>query len=203
MRACDCIVNCADACQVGGSYGLAMPALFVEAIEPDERRRQQLYQGEVFFYEPRKSIKGLCDFAWELIQEAFSPFDPRDAQHHLPVVDFVKIISPLKTRFTNHPRSKELLRGVLEDFGCDPGQTYFEVPKLRIVSSHGYLTAGVGYAYKPHRDTWYACPPAQINWWTPITEISPRCALVLHPKFFDRGVPNDSQRFDAYQWNAD
>ncbi len=180
-----------------------MTAMFVESGEPDDKRRQQLYAGDLFFYEPRPSSKALCAFAWELIQEAFSPLDPRDAQHHVPVEEFVRIISPLKTRFTHHPRSKQLLCALLEDVGCDAEQTYFDVPKLRIVTSHGYLSAGVGYAYKHHRDTWYACPPAQVNWWTPITEITPRCALVLHPGFFDRGVPNNSQQFDAYEWNAD
>lgn len=180
-----------------------MAAIFVESTESDEARREKLFGGALFFYGPRESSKALCEFAWELIQEAFSPFDPRDAQHHLPVEDFVKVISPLKTTFTHHPRAKQLLRGVLEELGCEPAQTYFDVPKLRVVSSDGYLTAGVGYAYKHHRDTWYACPPAQINWWMPITEITAQCALALHPNFFDRAVPNDSGRFDAYQWNAD
>jgi hypothetical protein len=26
---------------------------------------------------------------------------------------------------------------------------------------------------------------------------------VLHPKYFDRAVPNNSRQFDAYEWNAD
>lgn len=175
----------------------------MESTASDTERRSQLYAGNIFFYEPRPSSKALCDFAWSLIQEAFHPIAPQRAQFELKVEDFVKIIAPLKTQFTHHPRSKELLRAFLEERGCNPDETYFDVPKLRIVTSHGYLSAGVGYAYKHHRDTWYSCPPAQINWWTPITEITPESAFVLHPKFFDRAVPNNSNQFDAYQWNAD
>jgi hypothetical protein len=74
---------------------------------------------------------------------------------------------------------------------------------MRVVTHGGYLTAGVGYAYKSHRDTWYACPPSQINWWTPITEIEERCAFVIHPRYFKTEVPNNSADFDAYRWNAD
>jgi len=180
-----------------------VPAIYADSAVPDATRRKLLFEGNTFFYEPRGPGKALCQFAWELIQEAFAPIAPEDAQREMPVEQFVKIISPLKTRFTHHARSKELLRDVLEDAGCDVGMTYFDVPKLRIVTSDGYLSAGVGYAYKSHRDTWYACPPSQINWWTPISEITPRSAFVIHPNYFARAVPNNSNQFDAYQWNAD
>jgi hypothetical protein len=96
-----------------------------------------------------------------------------------------------------------MLRELLEEMGCDPAQTYFDVPKLRVVTSGGYLTGGVGYAYKHHRDIWYACPPCQVNWWVPISEITERCAFVIHPKFFNRVVKNNSHEFDAYRWNAE
>ena len=169
----------------------------------DDERRRRLYSGDLVMYTPRATSQALCNHAWQLIAEAFDPIDPAKAQFDLPVEKFVEIIAPLKTRFTHHPRSKELLTNLLEDAGCDIEATYFDVPKLRIVSSDGYLTSGVGYAYKSHRDMWYACPPSQINWWLPISEITERCALVLHPKYFDRPVKNNSADFDAYQWNAE
>jgi hypothetical protein len=169
----------------------------------DEERRSSLFVGNTFTYASRKSVSALCDLAWDLIREAFAPHDPQKAQFELPVEKFVEILAPLKTRFTHHPNSKALMRGILEEMGCDPALTYFDVPKLRVVTSGGYLTSGVGYAYKHHRDTWYACPPSQVNWWVPITEITERCAFVIHPKYFDRVVKNNSNEFDAYRWNAE
>ncbi|MGB8330044.1 MAG: hypothetical protein WCE62_07935 [Polyangiales bacterium] len=154
-------------------------------------------------FTPRKSARALGELAWDMIEEAFAPIDPHIAQFEMPVERFVEIIAPLKPRFTHHPRAKALIRDLLEELRCDPEQTYFDVPKLRIVTHGGYLTAGVGYAYKKHRDIWYACPPCQINWWTPITEIEERCGLVIHPAYFDQPVKNNSNQFDAYQWNAD
>lgn len=154
-------------------------------------------------YTPRTTSQALCEHAWQLIAEAFHPIDPSKAQFEMTVERFVEIIAPLKTRFTHHPRSKQLLTNLLEDAGCDLDATYFDVPKLRIVSSDGYLTSGVGYAYKSHRDMWYACPPSQINWWLPISEITERSALVIHPRYFDRAVKNNSADFDAYKWNAE
>jgi hypothetical protein len=179
-----------------------MSAILVDPKLSDEERRRALYSGDTVMFTPRKSVKALCELAWELIQEAFEPLEPERAQFEMPVERYVDIIAPLKPRFTHHPRAKELMRALLEDMGCDPEQTYFDVPKLRVVTHGGYLTAGVGYAYKTHRDTWYACPPCQINWWTPITEIEESCGLQIHPAFFDQAVPNNSNQFDAYEWNA-
>lgn len=180
-----------------------MSATLIEPVVSDDDRRRGLYAGDLFFYTPRASTQAFCQHAWQLIAEAFDPIDPAKAQFELSVEKFVEIIAPLKTRFTHHPRSKELVTNILEDFGCDIDNTYFDVPKLRIVSSDGYLTSGVGYAYKSHRDIWYACPPSQINWWLPISEITERCALVVHPKYFGTPVKNNSADFDAYRWNAE
>lgn len=38
---------------------------------------------------------------------------------------------------------------------------------------------------------------------SPSREITERCALVIHPKYFDRPVANNSADFDAYRWNAE
>jgi hypothetical protein len=180
-----------------------MSAILVEPRISDDHRRKYLYAGDTVHYLAKPHSKAFTDFAWQLIKEAFAPLDPAQAQFEIPVERFVEILAPLKTRFTHHPEAKVLLRALLEERGCDPDKTYFDLPKLRVVTHGGYLTAGVGYAYKAHRDTWYSCPSAQINWWTPITEISERCAFVIHPRYFDRVVPNNSADFDAYRWNAD
>ena len=132
-----------------------------------------------------------------------APIDPRTAQFELPVERFVEIIAPLKTRFTHDDRCKELIAALLDELGADTSATYFDVPRLRVVTSGDYLTAGVGYAYQAHRDTWYACPPCQINWWGPIHEIDETAGLAFHRAYFDAPVPNSSGGFDAYQWNAD
>ncbi len=82
--------------------------------------------------------------------------------------DFVELISPLKSGFTNDPETKKLIRQVLIEFGCDLEKTYFDAPRIRIVTSDNYLTAGVGYAYKAHRDTWYSSPQGLskiIDWY--------------------------------------
>jgi len=135
-----------------------------------------------------------------MAEEAFSHTDPREAQFNLSVEEFVNIIGPLKSRFTNHLRTKELVRNVLSEFNCDLANTYFDVPRLRIVTHGNYLTAGVGYAYRPHRDIWYSSPTSQVNWWMPVYRLAAEQALVFYPSYWDRPVPNSSSEFDYDEW---
>jgi hypothetical protein len=167
----------------------------------DDERRGRLFAGEIFDLPPHDALRQLGDFAWEMITEAFGAVDPTNAHQHLPVEEYVKILGPLKTGFTHHARSKELLSAALADLGCDGAETYFDLPKLRIVTPAEYLTAGLGYNYKPHRDTWYSAPQCQVNWWSPIRGLTDRSCMAFHPDYWCRAGTNTSSDFDAYEWN--
>jgi hypothetical protein len=180
-----------------------MSAILVDPQHSEGALREALYAGSTLMLKPAPASKKLCEFAWQMIQEAFSPLHPEQAQSELPVTKFSEIISQLKPRFTHSPEAKRFLRELFEELGWGPAKTYFDVPRLRVVTHSAYLTSGMGYAYKAHRDVWYSAPPCQINWWTPINEIQERSAMVIHPRYFDRKVPNNSSDFDAYKWNAE
>jgi Phytanoyl-CoA dioxygenase (PhyH) len=179
-----------------------MNTIYTDSVIGDERRRQLLYQGQLFSYSSRNSIRDLCDFAGQMIREAFGSLDPLTAQFHMSVEEFVEIFGPLKPKFIHHPHTKEVIRAVLSDFGCDLDNTYQDVPRLRAVTSDGYLTSGVGYAHHPHRDTWYSAPLQQINWWLPIFEMSSESSMAFHPHYWSEPVKNGSSSFNYYEWNS-
>ena len=179
-----------------------MNTIYIDSAYSDEQRRKKLYEGQLFGYSPRPSTKALCNFAREMLEEAFGAHDPRTAQYSMPVETYVGIVAPLKPRFIHHPRSKELIREVLRALGCDLSETYLDVPRLRMVTSDGYLTSGVGYAHHPHRDTWYSAPLCQINWWLPIYDIESESSMAFHPRYWDRAVKNGSREFNYYEWNS-
>jgi hypothetical protein len=172
-----------------------------ESDVKDDVRRSRIFSGEVFCIPPRDSIRAFSQFAWTLIEDAFGEHDPRTAHDHLPVEQYVQILGPLKTGFTHSPHSKELLRNVLLDIGADLTQTYFDVPKLRVVPPAWYLTAGLGYNYTPHRDTWYSAPQCQNNWWAPILGVTEKSCMAFHSDYWQRPIKNTSAEFDAYEWN--
>jgi hypothetical protein len=177
-----------------------MNAVFFDAAVNDDARREQLYKGQLFVYSPCPSSRDLCAFAREMIEDAFGALDPREAQYSLPVEDYAAILTKLKPEFIHHPRSKQLLQGILEELGCDLSKTYFDVPRMRSATHGGYLTSGIAYAFHPHRDTWYSAPACQINWWLPIYEIEPDNALAFHPRYWNEPVRNGSIDYNYDEW---
>jgi len=167
----------------------------------DEERRQQLFEGQLFVYSPRESALKFIKFARALIEAAFAPLDPETAQYHLPVEEYAAILTKLKPAFIHHPESKQLIKNVFIEMGCNLEKTYFDVPKMRSSTSDSYLTTGIAYAWHPHRDTWYSAPACQINWWIPIYDIQANNAMAFHPAFWNRAVKNSSKGYNYYTWN--
>jgi hypothetical protein len=180
-----------------------MVACYFDAAMPDDVRRRALYEGRIFVFSPRPTTVALCAHAREVIEEAFAPHAPARVHEAMPVEECVSVLARLKPAFIHHPRSKELLRALVQDIGCDPEKTYFDVPKLRSAMPHDYLTSGIAYAFHPHRDTWYSAPPMQLNWWLPVFDLVPENCLAIHPHYFDRAIKNGSSGYNYYRWNAE
>jgi hypothetical protein len=181
--------------------GVHMNTIYFDSPMSDEVRRQLLYTGQLFVFSPRPSTVAFCEFAREMIRDAFGSLDPRTAQNHMPVEEYAALLGKLKPAFIHHPKSKEHIRAIFADMGCDPAKTYFDVPKMRSSTSDGYLTTGIAYAWHPHRDTWYSAPACQINWWIPIYDIQSDNAMAFHPRYWSRPVQNSSNGYNYYQWN--
>ena len=180
-----------------------MHTVYLDSPVTDAVRRRRLFDGQIFVYKATRSSIALCEFARQMIEDAFKRLDPRTAQFEMDVESYVNIVAPLKPQFIHAPESKRLIQGILSELRCDLETTYLDVPRLRMVTSDAYLTAGVGYAHHAHRDTWYSAPLAQINWWLPIYEIETECSMAFHPQYWNRKVRNGSQTFNYYTWNAE
>jgi hypothetical protein len=183
--------------------GILMNTVYLDPHFTDEERRQHLFNGQLIVLSPKQSTLDFCSFARGLIEEAFRPYDPETAQFNIPVEEYAEILQKLKPQFIHHPESKKHLHNVLEDYGCDLTKTYYEVPKLRSSTSSDYLTTGIAYAWHPHRDTWTAALPSQINWWIPIFELKSDNAMTFYPQYWDKPVKNSSAGYNYYTWNQE
>jgi hypothetical protein len=177
-----------------------MPNILEDSTLGMEARRTALFAGDIFRSKPTPAWTMLSDYARDMIAKHFGLLDPRSAQHEIPVERFIEIVGGLKRDFTNHAETKELIRDVLTESGHDIANTVFDVPRMRIVSAQGYLSAGVGYAYKAHRDTWYAAPSCQENWWSSLYDLEASQSLEFYPSYFGRICQNTSENFDYDDW---
>ena len=178
-----------------------MTTIYFNRDTDDDTRRQRIYDGDLFVYSPSAATRALCALARELSEKAFAPHDPQNAQHFLPVDKYIEVLATLKPSFIHHPESKPLIQSILKDVGCDMRRTYFDLPRLRTATHGGYLTTGLAYAFKPHRDLWYSTPQCQINWWLPIYPIESENAMAFHTRYWDQPVKNSSADFDYQEWN--
>jgi hypothetical protein len=164
------------------------------------QRRTLIFEGNLLQYGATSSTKQLADHAISMMTRELAPYEPEKAQFDLPVESFIKRVGALKSGFTNDLTTKMLVRNILISFGCDLEDTYFDVPRLRVVPHGDYLSSGVSYAYKAHRDIWYSSPAAQLNWWMPVLTVTPERAMSFFPAYWDKPVENSSAEFDYADW---
>lgn len=177
--------------------------MFCDFKTDEAMRREELYRGSVFLYSSSPAALKFCEFARELIEAAFGPYDPRTVHKNLPVERCVEILAELKPKFIHHPRSKEHIQELLAERGFDMEKTYFDVPRLRTAYPANYLASGIAYAFHPHRDTWYSAPFCQINWWMPVYRPNSENCMAFHPRYWSLPVKNGSNQYNYARWNQE
>jgi len=175
--------------------------IYVNRRIRDDERRARIFDGGLFLYTCPPASGVLIDWIHSLVQDAFGAgTDARRAHEAYDVQEFVKRAAPLKSRFTNDPTTKRLCQELIVAMGCDPELTYFDLPRLRVIPPNNYLTSGVSYNYKPHRDTWYAHPRQLINYWVPAHDSEPTNVMSMYVDFFHQPVSNASGEWDYDEW---
>lgn len=175
--------------------------LYINQLQKKPDFRNAVYSGDIFLNTDLLAPAQLCAFAKESITAAFDGETNHQALHTLmPVEQFVSLVTRLKGQFTNCLDVKEMIRSFVLEIGADPGDYLFDVPRIRVVPNYNYLHAGVSYAYKPHRDTWYGGSDAQINTWMPVYTIQPDQTMMINPAYFSAPVKNTSADWNLDNW---
>jgi hypothetical protein len=175
--------------------------LYINQIKNKTNFRNKIYAGDVFLETSLSAAHELCAFARASISETFDGInDPQSIHQQVPVKEFVALVSKLKKQFTNSITSKEIIRDFVIELGASPKDYLLDVPRIRVVPRYDYLHAGVSYAYKPHRDTWYGSVSSQINTWMPVYSIDPDQTMMINPSYFDIPVVNSSKDWSLENW---
>ena len=179
-----------------------MSSVYFDGELSDEERRQRLYAGDIVMLSAKPGTQALVALARAMLEDAFTPHDPRSVHKHMTPERVAEILSKLKPSFIHHPKCKELIPAVMSENGVDLDKIYFDVPRLRSAYPAHFLSSGIAYAFHPHRDTWYSAPMCQINWWMPIYPLSANNAMGFYPRYFSEPVKNNSDIYNYYEWNT-
>jgi hypothetical protein len=165
--------------------------------------RQALYAGALFKLAPSEASVRLARAVLELLTETFRDVgDPREAQFRLPPGEHLERLGRVRQVLTGEARFLEGARAVLAAAGQAPDEYALDKPRLRGVLHAGHEIAAAAPVYFAHRDTWYANPRAQLNWWLALHDATEEETFTFFPEVFERQVPNSSSTFDYPTWKA-
>jgi hypothetical protein len=179
-----------------------MSSVYFDPKMDDARRRQRLFDGDLIILSASAGTEALIALARQMLEEAFAPHDSRLLHKHRTAEEVAAILGVLKPKFIHHPESKVLIRQIMRENDVDLDKLYFDVPRLRSAYPSGFLSAGIAYAFHPHRDTWYSAPMCQLNWWMPVYPIEPNNSMAFYPRYFREPVKNNSSIYNYYEWNT-
>jgi hypothetical protein len=179
-----------------------MSSVYFDPRMDDERRRRRLFDGDLIILSASAGTEALIALARQMLEEAFAPHDPRVLHKHRTAEEVAAILAVLKPKFIHHPECKVLIRQIMRENDVDLDKLYFDVPRLRSAYPSGFLSAGIAYAFHPHRDTWYSAPMCQLNWWMPVYPIEPNNSMAFYPRYFREPVKNNSSIYNYYEWNT-
>lgn len=175
--------------------------LYLNQLQSKADFKSSIYAGDIYLNTNLQATHDLCRFAKQSITAAFDGETDHQALHTMmPVTEFVERVTALKRQFTNCLEVKEMIHKFALEIGIDPTEYLFDVPRIRVVPNYNYLHAGVSYAYKPHRDTWYGNADCQINTWMPVYTIAPDQTMMINPGYFSTPVKNSSVDWSLADW---
>lgn len=108
-------------------------------------------------------------------------------------------LADLRDRLYSQPALHQLAARIIEAAGFE-SVTCVDAPRLRVINHRAEALPEAAPLFVIHRDTWYACPEAQINWWIPIFKTPVEQAFAFYPEHFEREVENTSRSFDYARW---
>jgi|TARA_B110000090_G_C13324529_1_gene424842 hypothetical protein len=181
-----------------------MPKIFKESnYQISDIYKNSITDGDIHIFRSTNSLEKIIAYSKNIIKNHFNGFpDVQKAQELIDIKDYVEIISKIKNDFTNSSETNEIVQDMLNKLNLKDEDIYFDKPKIRIVTYNKYLESGAGYVFKPHRDTWYAGPKSQLNFWFPIFDIDLNSTFAIYPNYWKKPVVNSSDNFDYETWKA-
>ena len=179
-----------------------MANVHIDPTFDDAERRRRLYGGDVLVYTQVPEVAAFAAYTREMITELFAPHDPISIQTVYSPEELADILIEFKPRWIHDPRSMEHVRSIARALGCEPEKIHADVPKLRTAFPQGGLSTGIAYAFQAHRDTWYAAPKTQLNWWMPVWPVAENNIMEFFPHGFGAQVENNSGDYDYYVANT-
>lgn len=168
-------------------------------------RRSILNDGVLYKVSSDDVSNMLIERVWPIIQMHFGR-DARFAHEQMSQAKLLTAITNAKRDVFKDQMLRELTVKICRRYLFNQTSGIFEPLRLRVVTPSTPPVKPANQTdlpplYKPHRDTWFANHPSQINTWIALHDVGPDDSFTIFPDCFDRPVQNDSGDFDYDIWS--
>ncbi|MDQ5967130.1 MAG: hypothetical protein QG625_3286 [Cyanobacteriota bacterium erpe_2018_sw_39hr_WHONDRS-SW48-000098_B_bin.30] len=168
-------------------------------------RRSILNDGVLYKVSSDDVSNMLIERVWPIIQLHFGR-DARFAHEQMSQAKFLAAITNAKRDVFKDQMLRELTVKICRRYLFNQTSGIFEPLRLRVVPPSAPPIKQANQSdlpplYKPHRDTWFANHPSQINTWIALHDVGPDDSFTLFPDCFDRAIQNNSGEFDFEDWS--
>ena len=158
---------------------------------PDEAERsRRLFAGELLCFPRSAAGEALLELTRQRLCEGLGDPRPSSAHRRLARADWLARIGALQRAFGADDEIRAVFRDALAAAGVDPARNAWDRCVLRAVPPGEMQRCARRGFVPPHRDTWGANLPAQINWWMPLYPLTAGRSLQIYPDYWGRPVAN-------------
>jgi hypothetical protein len=174
-------------------------------IYSDRVEIQSIYEGDLCIMPAYPISEDLCKHAENIVTDFFErPIDEIETDVGTDISLFITKAHKCKSTFTNSDKTQKLLKALIaERYKRYPNrELFYDVPRLRIVPNSNFLSSGISYNYKPHRDTWYGAAQDQVNHWMAVSNVTKNSTFYVAPSYFGKPIHNNSEIFNLDEWDS-
>ena len=155
----------------------------------------ELYQGSCFYQEPNQICRELgrsVRLAWA---EAFS-CPPTQVHQYYNNAELLLRLRRLRAHVQGDRNIRKLQYLVAVEAGLSGEKLWIDALRVRLLTPQMRSIAEAEPVYYTHRDTWYANPIEQVNFWMPLHDVQSTESFQLFPDYFQKALANSSSEFD-------
>lgn len=166
----------------------------------DRALLQRLLAGEILLLPARTASLAVAERAWQCLCDTLGTTYPASLHEIWSPGRLHQALAPLRRSLGDDAALRTAYADLLTVLGLELKRWRVDQPRLRAVIPGAERVPAAAPMFYPHRDTWYANPPGQINLWLPLADYPAAQTFVFWPDRFAAPVANDSERFDYASW---
>lgn len=155
-----------------------------------------LFDGALIAVADPSPIAELARRGRELLRDCFDADDPESAEGDMPAAVFRAAVANARRAVERDTVLQGLWTEAQAALGYSPQEVLTDRLRLRVVPSRAALRGRRTSPLPPHRDTWGAGIPEQINWWMPLYPLAETRTMIIWPDAYGERIANTSGEWD-------